>query len=372
MISQPVPMILKSQAAIDANKIGPIAAPIPVISLGTTYTMAQEAVWIDDSHYAVGRWDGSLCIFTFTEAANVGPIISRAVNSPAQEGIQMITAVPGTQSFFTSNDEGSIALWYSASGNWTDLTMPAMLTYDPGLGVANSGDVIVVGAALYFVVGHANGRVTIWSMSAALTWAFVTVVDVRSPHPVNPWNLTNVRSVAAIPGAGSTGPVVTGTCVVTGSEDGNLTVVRVPDGAIMSATVYNPAAQRGINSIALSGTTLLLANCAVGAADFNLWCYSISTGDWSIATTDKARLAIDPSADQVFNFDVVWAASAAGTLYFACSTQEGALWMGTVAGGILAPIGYQTVASGLGAALCSRNGNLALTAHDLYEFDITG
>lgn len=361
---QALPMVLRSYEALVADgKAQPLVTPLPVAALGTTFTMAQEAVWLDNTHYAVGRWDGSLSIFTFTASPTEGPVMARVVNSPALEGVQMITPLIGDRAFFSSNDEGSIALWYSASGNWQDLALSETLPYNSDFGVANSGAVLLADDQLYFVVGHANGRLTIWTPQS--NWMPVGVVDVRAAHPVNPWGLTNVRGIAVLPGAGPYG------YVVCGSEDGNLTVVRIPDGAIMSATVYNPAAQRGINSIAVNGTTLLLANCAVGPNDFNLWCYAIDTASWQIQTTDRARLAVDPSAPQVFNFDVIWAAPASGPPYFACSTEEGALWMGTVsAAGKLQPIGNQVVSSGLGAALCCQNGQLALTARDLYEFAV--
>lgn len=93
-----IPMVLRSRETLRADE-AVMPAALPITAVGTTYTMAQEATWIDATHYAVGRWDGSLSIFTFTESATGGPIIAKAVNSPAQEGIQMIAALPGGGAF---------------------------------------------------------------------------------------------------------------------------------------------------------------------------------------------------------------------------------------------------------------------------------
>lgn len=262
MTAASIPMVLRSRAELGPLPAG--VAVLPLEALGATYIMAQEAAWIGPDHFAVGRWDGSLSIFEFTAAETVGPVIAKAVNSPAQEGLQMIA--PGRAGcFFTSNDEQSICLWRTEDGSWTDLTLAASLGFNPAFGVANSGVMTSVSGVDHFVAGHANGFVTIWAADTerAAGWIQVADVDVRAEKPVNPWGLANVRGVAALPADDAHG------YVVTGAEDGNLTVLRVPDGRIMSATLYNPKAKRGINSVATVGTSLLVANCAVGAADSN-------------------------------------------------------------------------------------------------------
>jgi hypothetical protein len=102
---------------------------LPITADGVTYTMAQETTWIDTQHFAVGRWDGSLSIFASNASPTAGPIISKAVNTPAFEGVQMITwLAPGV--FASSNDESSIIVWSSPSGNWTDLQVMATLPFD--------------------------------------------------------------------------------------------------------------------------------------------------------------------------------------------------------------------------------------------------
>src|SRR5208337_3750336 len=93
----PVPAVIRSRQHLAAQGIQLTApgvtapASLPISPEGVTYTMAQEAVWIDLQHFAVGRWDGSLSIFAFTASPTVGPMISKAVNTPSFEGVQMIT-----------------------------------------------------------------------------------------------------------------------------------------------------------------------------------------------------------------------------------------------------------------------------------------
>ena len=48
-------------------------APLPLTQGGSTFTMAQEAVWLDDEHFSVGRWDGSLEIYQYSTLPDVGP-----------------------------------------------------------------------------------------------------------------------------------------------------------------------------------------------------------------------------------------------------------------------------------------------------------
>lgn len=271
---------------------------------------------------------------------------------------------PPLSALATSNDEQSLLVWASGTGRWADLAVIATLSFDTSLGVANSGATVEVAGAPYLVVGHANGFVSFWLQGGSLAnWTCTAVTDVRATVPVNPWNLHNVRSVASVLLGDGRG------YVVAGSEDGNLTVLRVSDGAILSATPYNPVAQRGINSLAVAGSTLLVANCAVGAADYNLWCYTIDPADWSITLTDKATLRIDPNAPQVFNFDVIFSLPDCGELRFFCSTEEGALWMGQVASGTTLTVdGYKSIGAALGSALCTSGIRLATTAYDLHEF----
>jgi hypothetical protein len=366
--AEPVPVVVRSREDLEAQGVSFLPAgavppsQLPINEDGTTYSMAQEAAWIDQQHFAVGRWDGSLSIFSFNQSQTLGPLITTAVSSPSSEGVQMITwLTPGV--FASSNDDGSMIVWSSASGDWKDLQPLESLNYDSTFGDANSGASFNLGNTLYLIAGHANGYVTIWSGTPNGTgWNLVTSVDVRSSHPVNPWNLYNVRGVASILWTNTTG------YVVTGSEDGDLCVIEIPSGKILSRTVYNPNAQRGINSIATLGQNLLVANCSVGPNDKNLWYYWINSDDWSISLRDSTNLKVNPDAPQVFNFDVIWALYSKGICFFS-STEEGALWMGTISDGKLSLIGYQTVTTPLGSALAFMvGGHLVLVSYNLYEF----
>jgi hypothetical protein len=364
----PIPVIVRSRQDLEAQGVsflpaGAVApSQLPINEDGTTYSMAQETAWIDTQHFAVGRWDGSLSIFSFNQSQTEGPVITAAVSSPSSEGVQMITWL-AEGVFASSNDEGSMIVWSSASGNWKDLQQLQTLNYNSTFGDANSGACFGLGNTLYLIAGHANGYVTIWSGTLAGTgWNLVTSVNVRSSHPVNPWNLYNVRGVSEIFSTGTTG------YVVTGSEDGDLCVLEIPSGNILSRTVYNPNAQRGINSIATLGQNLLVANCSVGPNDQNLWYYWIDSSDWSINYRDSTNLKVNPTAPQVFNFDVIWALFSKGFCFFS-STEEGALWMGTISNEKLSIIGYQTVTTPLGSALAFMiDGSLVLVSYNLYEF----
>jgi len=366
--SKSVPPVIRSRQYLAAQGLsfvpagGVAPSTLPITADGTTYTMAQETAWLDQKHFAVGRWDGSLSIFAFNGSPTAGPVISKAVNIPAFEGVQMITwLAPGI--FASSNDESTIIVWSSPSGSWTDLQAAATLQYEPSLGVANSGDSIVLANRLYLAVGHANGFISFWSGNSDGTGLeFYRAVDVRNPKPTNPWGLHNIRGISTMFSIGSTA------YLVSGSEDGYISILRLPDGVIMSQTVYNLAAQRGINSVAVFGQNLLIANCSVGSNDKNLWYYWIDASNFSVTLKDNANLRVNPSAPQVFNFCTIWGVFNSQVGFFA-STEEGALWVGTVDNQGLSVIGYQNVFGSLGSALAFNfTGNLVVINYNLYEF----
>jgi WD40 repeat protein len=354
---------LTAQGASFAPAGGIPPTTLPITADGVTYTMAQETAWIDARHFAVGRWDGSLSIFAFNNSPTAGPVVRKSVNTPGFEGVQMITwLAPGV--FASSNDDRSIIVWSSPTEDWINLQAMATLNYDPALGVANSGDSVTLSGRLYLAVGHANGFISLWSGKLdGTSFEFYRAVDVRNPKPTNPWGLHNIRGVSNMVSLGSTA------YVVSGSEDGYVSVLRLPDGAIMSQTVYNSTAQRGINSVAAFGQNLLIANCSVGGADKNLWYYWVDGNDFSVTLKDSVNLQVNPSAPQVFNFCTIWGLFHDQVGFFA-STEEGALWVGTVdQNQNLSVIGYQNVFGSLGSALAfNRNGNLVVINYNLYEF----
>jgi hypothetical protein len=94
---------------------------------------------------------------------------------------------------------------------------------------------------------------------------------VRSPNPIpSPFPIKNIRGVERWePGY-----------VVTGSEDGDICLVKVVEGSAAARMRYNATAQRGVNDIDTCGDYLVPANCSVGPDDKNLRLYRIH-GDGS-------------------------------------------------------------------------------------------
>lgn len=365
--SPPTPPVVRSREELAQRGMRFPRRPVPATALpitpnGTTYEMTQTLAWLDSEHFAVGRWDGSMTIFRFTTSNLTGPLISEAVNSPAFQGVRMLTPL-GRRAIVTSNDDGSIALWVSPSGRWSDLRLAKTYAYDASLGVATGGQGVLAGSPNSLVVGHSTGHLSVWTYHPGRQrLSFLRSVDIRNPTPVNPWGLHDVYSVETVTDSNGIARVVTG------SEDGYVSVVEIPSGKIMSQTVFNPQAQRGINHLSVRGDALLVANCSVGPDDHNLWYYSIDRTSWRITLRDKANLIVDGQRPQAFNFSTIWGAYSGGPCWFA-STEEGALWMGT-AGATLDIIGYREVTSPLGSALGWNDtpGRLVMVAYDLYEF----
>lgn len=366
---KPLPPVLRSEQELLRSgakaqptlPLAPIA--LPIRPEGVTFDMAQSAAWIDRDHFAVGRWDGSLTVFRFSAVSDRGPLIALAGCTPSAEGVQMIAWI-AERLIVTSNDHHSFALWQPSEA-WDRLLLVRNVEYDPLFGDANSGDVLLLGNRIWLAVGHANGFVSVWcAHEGKTTLDLVGALDVRSRTPSNPWDLQNVRGVGAVE-AGGCPP-----CFVTGSENGDLCVITVPDLRVASTRRYNECAQRGINAIAVDATDVLVANCAVGPDDHNFWYFTLDPATLQLAPRDAVMLKIDPYIEQAFTFATVWAEDAEGRCFFA-STQEGALWMGRpTPDARLSIIGFQRVTSPIGAAMAwASNGNLAFVAHDLYEFN---
>ncbi len=372
-----VPPVVRSRQELMDRGIPfpPPATPetaLPLVASGATYQMAQKLAWLDDDHFAVGRWDGSMSVFRFTDSPTAGPLISKAVNTPAFQGVRMLAPLPGAV-LVTSNDDRSLTLWHSPGTTWTDLLPLRTVPYDPRLGPATSGRGVRAGSPHTLAVGHTTGHLSLWHYDpAARDLTFSRSVDLRNPDPVNPWNLHDINATEVLTEV--LPEVFTdahGTAlVVTGSEDGYVCVVHVPSGDIVSQTVFNPTAERGINALSVQGGALLVANCSVGPEDHNLWYFTFDEKSWHPALRDRVNLIVDPRRPQAFNFSIVTGAYAHGPCWFS-STEEGALWMGTTDASSLKVLGYKQVTSPLGAALGYRGrpGRLAMVAHDLYEFE---
>ena len=355
----PVPPVIRSRQALSEAQQ---AATLPLTQGGTTYDMAQEVSWLDGSNFAVGRWDGSMSIFAYESAQYVGPLMSTVVNTPSDEGVQMITPLGGG-AIATSNENGSLAIWAAPLGRWSQLRLVSHPTYDSSLGVATNGAWLPVGNPSTLVVGHDSGYLSLWSYNpVGYRLSFRKSVNLQNPNPVNPFGSHVLYGMAVF---SSRSPGV----VVVGSDDGYVSIVAVPGGEILSQTVFNPAAQRGINSVSTLGNKLLVSNCSVGPADYNMWYYSIQTSPWGITLLDKKNLIENTQLPQVFNFDAIWGAYSGGACWFA-STEEGVLWMGTVATGINV-IGEQSLKDrAVGAALAYKSdpGRLVSVIDDLEQF----
>lgn len=351
-----MPMAMRSALALACGR-GQDPSLSPTHGYAAGCAAAQTAAWIDKQHYAIGRWDGSLCLFNASQGSSAAPVVNKLISSPEHEGVQMIVPLGGGP-FITSSDDRSVLVWRAPKDEWSKLAVANILRFDPALGVANSGAAVVLGAGLflYLVLGHANGYLSIWQAQGLDTWSLQATVDLRSRQPVNPWKAHNIRAIAALEVVGDYG------FVIAGSEDGDLNVIRVPDGRIINTVVYNPEATRGTSGLAVAGRVLLVANGAAGASDANLWSYAITPRAWTIENKARARLTIDPDAPQVFNFDVAASRQAGGAVAFLSVTQDGALWRGRVnPGGDLTIFGHQIVGpESLGAALCLQEDQLAV------------
>ncbi|WP_156746103.1 hypothetical protein [Mycobacterium sp. 1423905.2] len=365
-----LPPVLRSRRELEAHGIrflpedAQAAVQLPIADDGTTFSMAQDVRWLDTDHFAVGRWDGSLDVFRYTPTRSSGPLIRTAVSSPSAIGVQMITRL-SANSFVSSNDSQSMVVWSRSVGrDWSEIRPDGTLRYDAEFGVATGGDSFAVGGHHYLVVGHASGFLTVWSSPATTTpLRFVVAVDLQSAAPVNPFGLQHIHDVYLVYAEHSSA------LVVTASENGQLCFVRIPDGKIMSRTVFNDAARRGINSIAVRDRDLLVANCSVGSSDYNLWYFRMDVDAANIALRDRVDLKVNPHRPQAFNFCVVWARTDDGPCWFS-STEEGALWMGTAdsAQG-LSVIGYQEATNPLGSVLAFQPcGRLVMIGFNLYEF----
>lgn len=249
----------------------------------------------------------------------------------------MITPIDAN-TFVTSNDNDSLAVW-TASG--ATFFPTATVVYDPAIGIADSGAVVSAQKEHWLITGHEQGQVGIWKLRPGMI-TFVKAVSVRSPSPIpSPYRLWNVRGIASWKDSRA----------ATGSEDGDLTILSIPDGAILARERYNPSALRGINAITISGDLLLVANCSVGSADRNLWLFRLAND--KITPLDSAELQQAAGLPQVFDFSTSFVTYKA-LPYFVASTQEGLLWLGKVEGDKLRVLSKMTVAPDGGAAVKRR------------------
>lgn len=326
------------------------AQNVALAPLGTTYGRAQVIAWLDHERFAVGRWDGTLTIFRPPRSGESGPVLLEDGAVPSLQAIQMLTVLSPT-SFVTSNDGRSLELWTEQKGFFRTVNE---LAYGPELGVANSGVVFIWGGKKWLVTGHEQGYIAIWELGAQKP-VFVRAVSLRSPDPIpSPYKLWNIRGVAFWKNG----------IITTGSEDGDLVLVKIPEGTILSRLRFNQSAERGINSISINDDYLVVANCAVGRSDKNMWLYRIDQDH--IVPLDSMNLEKQTSRPQVYNFSVELIRMA-DSLYFLASTEEGLIWLGTVDANHLKVYSNTEVAPPTGgAAIATRDdGEVAAAAFDI-------
>ena len=84
--------------------------------LRTTYNRAQVLDWINDTTFAIGRWDGSITIFRTPTNGEYGPVIIQAAAAPSGHGIEMLSAMDGA-TLVTSDGSDRLALWRKSSAD---------------------------------------------------------------------------------------------------------------------------------------------------------------------------------------------------------------------------------------------------------------
>lgn len=202
----------------------------------TLVSFAQALDWFDATHFAVGRWDGTISLYR-TDASGSTIAITQAMALPSGTGVEMLTALDEA-TLVSSDGTDALAIWHRSSssddpGKGFDLVNRAVYSE---LGAANSGLTAIVGGEKYFISGHDSGMVAFWHPTVGGSLELIRSVDVKSPsQPSNPWGIRNVRGLAAWRDR----------YVVTGSEDGDLVGLEIPSGKEIFRARYNEAASVG-------------------------------------------------------------------------------------------------------------------------------
>lgn len=310
-----------SQSAAAAPQVPASAMEVE----GTTYAMAQQLRWLSADRFLVGRWDGSIGVFSAPADPSSAPTLQSALVVPGGHGVQMLV-VHSPDRFVSSGSEGSLLIWRrdAAAG-----FQPQAVGFPPEHGVAVSGLFVERQGRTYLLTGHEHGQLLVWAVGTDGALSLENTVDLRSEvaidyqHADTP--LRHLRGLADWRDG----------LVVVGGEDGALHQVRIPSGEIVSNRLFNPSARLGVNDLAVHGDLLLVVNCAVDSADHNLWLYDLHPDH--IANRDQINLLADPEGARIFAFDVVTWEHPDGPMA-AVTTKEGLLWRVAVNEGGLAPL----------------------------------
>ncbi|MAD79714.1 MAG: hypothetical protein CMJ50_02560 [Planctomycetaceae bacterium] len=343
-----------------------LRAKAALIRLGTTYSRAQVATWLDARRFIVGRWDGTITVFrTMSSESEFGPVLVDALTTPSKQGIEMLANLGGGQ-FVSSNDAQSLVWWRQVDNDFLPLTLP----FAPKYGTAVSAVRVDQNDQDLLFVGHQHGYLTIWSLSDGnerrarpaerSTLRLMRAISLRSGDPVQ-WQgqSWHIRGLA----------VCGHRRVISVAEDGDICLLEVPSGKILSRRRYNASAQRGLNDVAVLGDLIAVVNCAVGDADNNLWIYRIAGN--SLDLVAGKRLILDNTRDQVFTFSFELF-EFGGQPHFVASTEEGVIWLGTVKGNKIVTHNQAKVAleGGVVLALAPSNKTVLSVGHKIQTFTI--
>ena len=294
-----------------------------LLDSGRTYLQAQTLRWVDGERFAVGRWDGSITLFRRPAyPRESGPVLLQSLASGSGREVGKVDVLPSGD-LLTSDSADRLSIW-APEGEGFRHSHDAV--YDAAAGMLNSGCLVEDRGRLTYVSGHENGRVIFWPVNARGPLRPLAPIDVRSPDPIrSPYPIKNVRGVV---------PWREG-IVVTGAEDGDLCLVSVRIRTIFHRQRYNPAAQRGINGLALLGDLLLVSNCTVGTGEPNLWLFRVTTSGFTLL--DSKYLATAPDVPDIFSVSLALT-KIGDELHFYATTGEGILWHGRIENDRLLPL----------------------------------
>lgn len=348
-------VIALALVALTSSPSAPVDLPAQSIQpAGTTYERAQVLDWLNDSTFAIGRWDGSITVFRIPASGEYGPVITQAFAAPSGHGVEMLVAVDD-KTLVASDGLDRLALWSRSAPNGP-LSFVQNLPYDPKFGTANCATVATINGQIRLISGHENGYILIWRRPTGDSFELVDALDIHSSAPISsPIPLRNVRGLVAWKDD----------YIITGSEDGDVVGIKLSEKREVFRTRYNASAQRGINSISLLGNWLLVSNCSVGASDKNIWLFDLSSGQPVLH--DSQNLILDTQRSQVFNFDAILIDFTPGVF---SSTEEGPLRQGKIDGDRLVITGVTRIAPDGGAILRegAHGDMLAAAAYQIWLF----
>lgn len=294
-------------AGLPAHAAG--AAPdVPVRTVFTSYGGALSAAWMHDRDVVVGRLDGTLLVYRMEHDALR---LQQALVTPTREAARSLTRLD--DSAFVSSDGGSAFGLWARPARRGAFRLVRSVRYPAKLGPVTSG--LPIDSAV-LVLGHAEGWLSFWDRRAALAPKYLGAVDARLLQPpISSVSTPAVYGLARLDAS----------TLLAATDEGGLVTVDLRARKALRRQLYNPRAQRGINGVAVRGEYLLVANCAVGEDDANLWLMR-RAGD-GFAVLDRVHLRAEGS-QQTFALGAQFVdAQGSG---FVVSTEKGGLWYGTI------------------------------------------